>query len=237
MYVPMYHLLKKTRTLLDALKQDGRHLSKLKLTYKGLCEDSAKQWSDTGDGYERSMVMDGQIMRWAGQPHGRLGVAEINWELIMGGKGYAYDHICAAAKWYYYLATANSIAMILLCNDCTLPLPAAATAQSIPACFLIPSLHGYHQFWLLMVSPIICKKAWLYMMMMMMNYLWMIIDRHGRDELKPLSLFTSACRIKQTVKFSHRKCFFFFFTVFLWTLISSTSLSVFKRVFPKSSAR
>ena len=84
------------------------------------------------------MVMDGQIMRWAGQPHGRLGVAEINWELIMGGKGYAYDHICAAAKWYYYLATANSIAMILLCNDCTLPLPAAATAQSIPACFLYP---------------------------------------------------------------------------------------------------
>ena len=126
-----------------------------------------------------------------------------------GGKGYAYDHICAAAKWYY-LATANSIAMILLCNDCTLPLPAAATAQSIPACFLIPSLHSYHQFWLLMVSPIICKKAELYVMMMM-NYLWMIIDRHGRDELKPLSLFTSACRIKQTVKFSHRKCFFFFF--------------------------
>lgn len=79
MYVPMYHLLKKTRTLLDALKQDGRHW--VSWNYKGLCEDSAKQWSDTA---MDTINGDGQIMSW---PTTRLGLAEINWELVMGEKG------------------------------------------------------------------------------------------------------------------------------------------------------
>ena len=235
MYVPMYHLLKKTRTLLDALKQDGRHLSKLKPTYKGLCgEDSAKQWSDTVmDTNDQWWWMDRSWDELANHTAGR---SRDQLRTDNGGKRVCLWSYMCCSKMVLLLSHRQlhshdpSLQRLYFTSSCS------CNSTVHPGLFLIPSLHGYHQFWLLMVSPIICKKAELYVMMMM-NYLWMIIDRHGRDELKPLSLFTSACRIKQTVKFSHRKCSFFFFNCISLNLDLFHIPLSFDNVFFKSSAR
>lgn len=168
MYVPMYHLLKKTRTLLDALKQDGRHW--VCWNYKGLCEDSAKQWSDTA---MDTINGDGQIMSW---PTTRLGLAEINWELIMGEKGMLMIMRCSKMVLLSHRRphSHDPFLQLYLISSC------CSTVD--PGLFLTPSLAITNfDFW--------CFPQW---SARKQNYDELLMDdhRHGRDESKPLSYFT-----------------------------------------------
>ena len=202
-------MLKKTRTLLHAPKQDGRHW--VSWNCKGLCEDSAKQWSDT------AMAMADHELA---MPTTRLGFAEINWELIMGEKGVAYDHRSTAAKWYY-LATANPIAMILSCN--WLYLTSSCCCSTLdPGVFLTPSVAITNfDFW--SFPQLSARKH-------NCDELLMKDHRHSSDELEATIILHGAGSSRRYNLDIAMLYFYFYFnfwvSVFLWTLMSSTSLSV-----------